>query len=188
MDVSRPTPDVVGVITRFRSALYGFIRKRVPNDAVADDLTQEVWLRITKKLGDLRDTRKLEGWLYRIARNVVTDFYRRQRETVALPVDLPDRPDESAIEELRQKLHEYVKDVVHSLPEPHRAALVLTMYEGLSQQELASRLGLSLTAAKSRVQRARTEVRKIMEGCCRWKFDRFGNIIDWEPRRTCGCD
>jgi RNA polymerase sigma-70 factor (ECF subfamily) len=81
-----------------------------------------------------------------------------------------------------------VKDVVHSLPEPHRAALVLTMYEGLSQQELASRLGLSLTAAKSRVQRARTEVRKIMEGCCRWKFDRFGNIIDWEPRRTCGCD
>lgn len=71
---------------------------------------------------------------------------------------------------------------MESLAEPHREALVLTMYEGLSMQELADRLGISLTAAKSRVQRARAEVRKTMERCCRWEFDRLGNIIDYRSR------
>jgi RNA polymerase sigma-70 factor (ECF subfamily) len=183
-----PAPELSSVIAQFRSSLRGFIRKRVPGDAEADDLTQEVWVRISKKLGSLQETRKLEAWIYQIARNVVTDFYRRRHETAELPADLPVRSDESEIEELRLKLHDYVKDVVHNLPEPHREALVLTMYEGLSMQELADRLGLSLTAAKSRVQRARAEVRKVMEGCCRWKFDTLGNITDWEPRHECGCD
>jgi RNA polymerase sigma-70 factor, ECF subfamily len=182
------TTDLGAVVTQFRSSLRWFIRKRVPSDAIADDLTQEVWVRIARKLGDLHDARKLEAWLYRIARNVVTDFYRRQRETTELPADLPAPADESSIEELRQKLYDYVKGVVDSLPEPHREALVLTMYEGLPQQAMAERLGISLTAAKSRVQRARAEVRKVMDGCCRWKFDARGNIADWEPRRECGCD
>lgn len=180
------SPDLNAVVARFRSALRGFIRKRVPNDTIADDLTQEVWVRIARKLGDLRDTQKLESWIYQIARNVVTDFFRRQRETAELPAGLPAPPDESSVEELRANLHDYVKGVVESLPEPHREALVLTMYEGLSQQELAERVGITLTAAKSRVQRARAEVRKIMEECCRWKFDALGNIIDYEPRK--GCD
>lgn len=188
VDVKPPNPkhELADVVSQFRSSLRGFIRKRVPNDAVADDLTQEVWVRIAKKLGELRDTGKLEAWIYQIARNVVTDFYRRQRETTELPADLPAPPDETVVEELRQNLYDYVKGVVDSLPEPHREALVLTMYEGLSQQEVAERLGISPTAAKSRVQRARAEVRKAMERCCKWKFDRLGNIIDYESRtRKC---
>jgi RNA polymerase sigma-70 factor (ECF subfamily) len=176
------TPEFDAGVTRFRSALRGFIRKRVPNDSLADDLTQEVWVRIARKLGDLRDAQKLEGWIYQIARNVVTDFFRRQRETSELPADLAAPPDDSSIEELRQGLYDYVKGVVHTLPEPHRTALELTMYGGLSQEELAGRLGITLTAAKSRVQRARAEVRKTMERCCRWEFDKLGNIIDYEPR------
>jgi len=168
---------------QFRSHLRGFIRKRVHNDAVADDLTQEVWVRIARKLGELRDTRKLEAWIYQIARNVLTDFYRRQRETSELTEDLPAPPDESAIGELKACLHDYVRGVVQSLPGPHREALMLTMYEGLSQQDLADRLGITLTAAKSRVQRARAEVRKTMENCCHWKFDTLGNIIDYAPRK-----
>lgn len=184
MDVkpTNPEHELADMVGQFRSQLRGFIRKRVPNDAVADDLTQEVWVRIAKKLGELRDTQKLEAWIYQIARNIVTDFYRRQRETMELPADLPAPPDETAVEEVRQNLYDYVKGVVDSLPEPHREALVLTMYEGLSQQEVAERLGLSLTAAKSRVQRARVEVRQTMERCCKWKFDRLGNIIDYESR------
>ncbi len=185
MNTVEAPPDLAIIVTQFRSALRGFIRQRVPNDAVADVLTQEVWVRIARKLGGLRDAQKLEAWVYQIARNVVTDFYRRRRETTELPAELPAPPDETVVEELRQNLYDYVKGVVESLPEPHREALVLTMYQGLSQQELAERLGLSLTAAKSRVQRARAEVRKTMERCCRWKFDRLGNIIDYESRRGC---
>jgi RNA polymerase sigma-70 factor (ECF subfamily) len=186
MTASAPAADLGNVITRFRSSLRAFIRKRVPNEAVADDLTQEVWVRTAKKLGQLRDAQKLEAWIYQIARNGVADFYRRQRPTTELPADLPAPPDEDSIEELRRSLHDYVRGVVDSLPKPHREALMLTIYQGLSQQEVAERLGISLTAVKSRVQRARAEVRKTMERCCKWKFDRLGNIIDYESRtRKC---
>ncbi|MGO9244442.1 MAG: sigma factor [Verrucomicrobiia bacterium] len=61
MNELTPAPELGAVVTQFRSSLRRFIRKRVPGDAEADDLTQEVWVRTAKKLGDLRDTRKLEA-------------------------------------------------------------------------------------------------------------------------------
>jgi len=176
------------VVGQFRRQLGGFIRNRVPDDATADELTQEVWLRVVKKLGNLREVEKLEPWLYQIARNVVTDFHRRHRPHEELPEEIPATEDEREIETLRGQLNDYIKGVVHSLAEPHREALRLTLYEGLSQVELAERLGLSVTAAKSRVQRARAEVRKTMEQCCRWEFDRFGNAVECEPRPQGGCE
>jgi len=182
VNTTATTPDLTVVITQFRSRLRAFVRKRVPDDTSADDLTQEVWIRISRKLTELRDPHALEGWLYQIARNVITDFYRRQRPTAELSDTLRAPADESEAENLRQCLHDYVRGVVETLPEPHREALLLTTYGGLTQAEAAERLGLSLTAAKSRVQRARAEVRKAMERCCRWKFDRLGNIIDYESR------
>jgi len=179
--------DLNAVILRFRLGLRGFIRQQVRDDAVADDLAQEAWLRITQRFGQLRDGQKIEAWIYRIARNIVADHFRRHHETTVLPDELPAPPDNRAIEETQQQHYDYIRDVVGNLPQPHREALTLTIYEGLSQRQLAERLGISLTAAKSRVQRARTEVRKIMEACCRWKFDALGNIIDCEPREKCHC-
>ena len=91
--------------------------------------------------------------------------------------------------ELRESLNEYVRGVVEGLPEPHRTALVLTEYEGLSQVELAARLGLTISAAKSRVQRARAEVRHIVEACCRITTDAYGGVTECEERseKSCAC-
>ncbi len=181
--------DLAAVVTRFRAALRGFIRQRVPNETVADDLTQEVWVRLSRKLGTLRDLSKLEPWLYQVARHVVTDFYRRRRAVEEeLPEEIEAAPaDDGDVEALRRELRDYIRNLIHSLPEPHREALVLTQYEGLSQVELAERLGLSVTAAKSRVQRARAEVRRAMERCCDFDFDKYGNVVDYQPRETCEC-
>jgi RNA polymerase sigma-70 factor (ECF subfamily) len=88
MKQAHTIPELGAVVAQFRWSLRGFIRKRVQNDVVADDLTQDVWVRIARKLGELREVEKLESWIYQIARNVLTDFYRRQRETSELPDDL----------------------------------------------------------------------------------------------------
>ncbi len=76
---------------------------------------------------------------------------------------------------------------VERLPEIYREALRLTEFEGVSQVELARRLGLSVSAAKSRVQRARAMVRAEMERCCRWETDRYGTAVDAQPRRADCC-
>jgi RNA polymerase sigma-70 factor (ECF subfamily) len=175
------------VVAQFRQSLHGFFRKRVRNDALADDLLQEVWIKVAKKLSVLPDVERIDAWLYKIARNVLADFYRRQKETAELPPDLPAAPDEASVESLRDELNKYIGEVVDSLEEPGRTALRLTLYEEVPQVELARRLGLSVSAAKSRVQRARAEVRRRMEQCCAWEFDAYGNATACEPRKSEAC-
>jgi RNA polymerase sigma-70 factor (ECF subfamily) len=71
----------------------------------------------------------------------------------------------------------------------YRDAIIATEYDGLSQVELAQRLGLSVSAAKSRVQRARAMVRETIERCCHFDVDHYGTVVDYTPRiETCECD
>ena len=64
----------------FSTALRAFIRRRVRDDHVADDLLQDVFVRIHDKLDALDDEERMASWIFRIARNVVTDFYRRRSD------------------------------------------------------------------------------------------------------------
>lgn len=71
--------------------------------------------------------------------------------------------------------------LVQRLPQPYRQALLLTEVEGMTPKDLARRLGLSFSGAKSRVQRARDKLRELLLDCCHFEFDRRGTIIDYAP-------
>lgn len=77
--------------------------------------------------------------------------------------------------------------MIDNLPEPYREAVVLTELEGLTQKELAGRLGISLSGAKSRVQRGRQQLKEMLFDCCRFEFDRRGGVVDCEPRSKSDC-
>jgi RNA polymerase sigma-70 factor (ECF subfamily) len=77
--------------------------------------------------------------------------------------------------------------MIDSLPSHYREALLLTEYEGLSQKDLADRLGISISGAKSRVQRARAMLRDLLMECCHFEFDRYGTVIDYHPIACCCC-
>ena len=72
--------------------------------------------------------------------------------------------------------------MISTLPEPYREALVLTEFEGLTQKQMAARLGTSLSGAKSRVQRGREQLKQMLLERCEFEFDRLGRIIDCKPR------
>ena len=78
-----------------------------------------------------------------------------------------------------------LKELIDELPEPYRQALILTEYQGLSQKQLAENLGIWLSGAKSRVQRARGKLREILLRCCHFEFDRRGHIMDYYERCCC---
>jgi RNA polymerase sigma-70 factor, ECF subfamily len=65
--------------------------------------------------------------------------------------------------------------------------VVLTEFDGLTQQQLADRLGISLSGAKSRVQRGREQLKQMLHECCTFEFDRRGKVIDCTPRRKAAC-
>lgn len=134
----------------------------------------------------MRAQEKVGSWLYQIARHVITDHYRSQssKATTTLPDDLAERliaPEDDEENEVVQSLLPCILPLVQRLPWPYRQALLLTEVEGMTQKDLAKRLGLSFSGAKSRVQRARDKLRELLLDCCHFEFDRRGNIIDYAP-------
>ena len=174
------TPTLEAIWNEFADKLGRFIRARVSDPATAEDILQDVFVKIQGRLDTLDDKAKIQSWLYRITRNAIIDHYRTRKETTdvpeSLPAELPEKDPE--LEGLKAAF----RRMLFSLPEPYREALVLTEFEGLTQKELAARLGLSLTGAKSRVQRGRVRLKEMLFDCCRFEFDRRGGVIDCQPR------
>ncbi len=84
-----------------------------------------------------------------------------------------------------QELAQCLTPLIEQLPEHYRAALELSELQGLTQQETAGRLGISLSGAKSRVQRARAKLEELVHQCCRIELDHRGSVVDYEPRHRC---
>ena len=169
---------------QYNQRLLAFIRSRVEDDAEAEDILQETFVRVHRNLCCKTEWEKPESWFFQIARNLIIDHYRRRREMVELPESLPaesDLPEEDAETVLALSL----MDMVNELPEPYGQALLLTEYQGLNQKQLAEYLGISLSGAKSRVQRAREKLRDALLSCCHFEFDRRGHIVDYYQRCCC---
>ena len=173
-------------VAEFSAKLRAFIRRRVRDDATADDLTQETMLKVFRSREALRDGQRIEAWLYRIARTTLIDFYRRQRPGVELPANLADESAEPADEVTAAMTHS-LRIFLEELPEAYREPVRLAEFEGLPLAKIALRMGLSLTAVKSRVRRGRAMLKKKLQDCCRLEFDRMGKVIGYERRRPCAC-
>lgn len=179
------TPTLESIWAEFAVRLGRFIRARVADPATAEDILQDVFVRIYRRLDHLQTPAKLQSWLYLIARNAIIDHYRTTRKMAELPESLPAEPPQENPEvcELRAAL----RRMIDGLPDSYRDAIMLTEFEGLTQKDLADRLGITLSGAKSRVQRARGQLKQLLLDCCRFEFDRRGGIVDCKPRTKEGC-
>jgi len=169
--------------TAFSGRLRGFIAKRVREDVDIDDILQDVFAKIHAGLGELEDDGKLEAWLFQVTRRAIVDHYRKRR-TVELPEDIAE---ETAAEDVSAEVSSWLDPMMSLIPEEDREALRLTDLKGLSQKDLAARLGISVTGAKSRVQRARARLKGALLDCCHIELDRRGQPIDYTRKRSdCG--
>ena len=181
------------VWTEMQGPIRRFIRSRVGDGHVADDLTQEVMLKAQTHLADAPAEDRLTAWLFQIARNTVTDFYRsrRNRGQVTLDqVEEPPSPPAAAAADVTTELAACLRPMVGRLPRPYREAVELTEFGGLTQHALAGRLGISLSGAKSRVQRGREKLKAMLLDCCSIEVSRNGTVLDCERTdrsgRYCG--
>ena len=145
----------------FSGRLRGFIAKRVREEVDIDDILQDVFAKIHAGLGDLKDGEKLEAWLFQVARRAVIDHYRKRR-LVELPEEVAEK---ASPRDISAEVASWLDPMMSLLTEEDREALRLTDLEGLSQKDLAARLDLSVTGAKSRVQRARVRLKEALLDC-----------------------
>ncbi|MDD3140518.1 MAG: RNA polymerase sigma factor SigZ [Lachnospiraceae bacterium] len=176
--------NINNIWEEFSTPLFAFIKRRINNDQDVEDVLQNVFMKIYNNINKLDELNNIHAWVYTITKNTIIDYYRMQNhdfyfdeisEDIAIGENLVA---ENTINEISQCLIM----MIQFLPEKYKQALTLTEIENLSQKELADKAGLSVSGAKSRVQRARVLLKEDFLSCCNLEMDSRGNIIDYEVK------
>ena len=159
------------LLSRYEKFVYSAVRYELKNDDDAFDVSQEVFIRLYNAAGGFRCESTLKTWLFRMCKNCAYDFMRKNYKHKFLSLTSPedgegeteipsyDTPDEDV---LRKERIETVRRAIRSLSEEHRDVIVLREFEELSYGEIADLLGLSEGTVKSRINRAREALKKIL--------------------------
>jgi RNA polymerase sigma-70 factor (ECF subfamily) len=165
--------------------LFAFVNSKVKDRSLAEDIVQEVFIKVHTKSHQVNEPEKLSGWIYRVASNTVTDHFRKDKKRQLQPVDVETDGGEH---EFNECVARCLRILMSTLPDKYREALELTEFENLSQSHLAKRLAISHSGARSRVQRARKMLKDKMDALFIIETDAYGNVIICENRDGCGCN
>lgn len=170
----------------YHTKLHAFTNKRVNNSSAADDILQEIFIKIQSKIETLKSADKVEAWIYQIARNAIIDYFRTHKPDSELPESLsapvPD-PGDTA----RQEIKDGLLLMIRKLPAHYREFVMMYEIEGLKQTEVAARQKVTISCAKARIQRGRARLREMLLQCCHFKFDGQGRVIDYEKKKCNSC-
>lgn len=146
------------LVRMYYGKIYNYIFYRVSDRSIAEDLTQDVFVKLTRSIHDYIPMASFSAFLYRIARNTLTDYFRTAKPTEELQDTLPAQDKLAAVE---AKLD--VQMLLSRLPEEQRECIILYYLQGLTYREISGILGIPIPTAKSRVQRGLAACKKHME-------------------------
>jgi len=175
------------IYKNFADELLYFIKKRADNISDAEDILQDVFIKIHSSIDSLQNETKLRAWIFQIARNTIIDHYRKIK-----PADnnLPELVlnGENDDESPKKQLADSIREMIDDLPEKYSKVLCLKECYGYTQKEVSEKLELSYSGTKSRIQRGRDLLRDSLMKCCHYEFDKYGTPIDYHPITCCCCE
>lgn len=176
--------SVAPVFLEYEKQLKRFVQKRVKDSGNTDDILQQLYLKLYKNCEQLQGINNMNAWLYQITRNTVNDFFRENSKTVALAEDA-EIADTNEQDLVKQEIEALVRPLIQLLPKEYAEALLLSEIEGISQKEIAEKLGISYSGAKSRVQRGREKLKQKFMECCIVELDRDGQLVSATVKDSC---
>jgi len=165
----------------------------VQNDELAKDIHQDVFIKIHENIESLKDDKKVKSWVLQITRNTILDYYNSNKKSIS-EIELSNLQDQTLdiytvidnkSRNLETEITEGLIPLINSLPKKYAEAIRLVEFEGLSQVQLAKKLNISPSGAKSRVQRGRKLIKETLLNCCHYKFDKYGKVIDLKSFKSC---
>jgi RNA polymerase sigma-70 factor (ECF subfamily) len=152
---------------RYRLILFGLLVRILNSRAEAEDILQEVFLQVWRRAADFDERRgRPFTWLVTLARSRAIDRLRmlasRERVAVAAARDLSDETSDAAQDAFRSEQREIVAGALAELPDEQRRALMLAYFEGLTQSEIATRLGTPLGTVKTRMRSGMIKLRELL--------------------------
>ena len=179
------TPDTV--YREFRTKLQSYLARRLRNSDDVEDVLQDVFVRVTRNAQTLKSVREPLAWLYTLTNSALVDHLRKQRNHVEVTDgDVENIPDLSE-RDTENDFSACLLPLVDNLPEKYQGAVKFVDMGGGKQTELAKSTGLTVSAAKSRVQRGRHMLKEAILGCCLVERDGLQNVTALDSGE-CGAD
>lgn len=165
---------------QYSDELRGYLIKKTGDKNLAEDILQEAFIKVHLKISELRSSHLLRVWLYRICDNTLTDHYRKQ---------VHPEPVESTVAEEEPDSHSAencLLPLIEQLPEKYQKALLLSEIKGLKQNRVAEILGITISGAKSRIQRGRKLLQEGFIDCCDYTLNEKGVLVgECKPEKEC---
>ena len=159
----------------YNKDLKKFILSKVKDKDVSNDILQDVFIKVHLKITELENEDKLKQWIYQITRNTINDYFRKNKLT--LDADKIDLPEETTEPKPNRQFAKCLTSFIKNLPKKYKEAITLVELNNISQLQLAEKLQISYSGAKSRVQRGRELLKAHFSDCCDVTTDRYGNVV-----------
>ena len=172
--------DISLLWLEYKNGLKYYIFKKVKNEEIANDLSHEVLMKVYNSCCSHIEIKNVRSWMFQIAHNTTIDYLKKQQK---LTDHIPESYDDD--QTVFQDAGEIIRPLMQLLPEKYATPLQLSDIEELKQKEVAQKLNLSLTATKSRVQRARNLLKEKIIECTHLEKDDKGNLISIEVKSDC---
>ncbi len=172
--------DTLTIWKNINERLSHFVLGKVKDADLTKDIVQDVFLKVFTKYDSIRNKDKIIPWIYQVARNEVVNHFRKNKTiTLMNEIEVSSNSDDNLTSELSECLH----PMIDSLPEKYRQALIMADIEKIPQKEIAEKLNISYSGAKSRVQRGREMLKSLLEECCTITTDVYGDVLDYRSNK-----
>ena len=169
--------------------LYKFIHRKIKDKEIAKDILQDVLLKILEKKDTMKNSDNYEGWIFQITRNLLIDYYRKNNRNIDLSLLLHSNESNSNLSDIYERFTASLNEFIKDLPPKYKEPLILSDIQGLNQKVISEKLNLTLSATKSRIQRARKLLKDNFWECSSFEFDSYGKVIDFHPKgKSCICN
>lgn len=175
--------ETTNIWNEFSEALKRFIYSKVNDHATADDLLQEVFIKIHLNHHQIKKQGSVKSWIFTLTNNAIKDHLKTQSKTTNRIAEIIDH--ENVLEE-EHSSKDCILPLVKNLPPTYKDAVLLSEIKGLKQAEVAALLSISLSAAKSRIQRGRELLKQGFIECCDYKLNEFGHLVgEHKEKKDC---
>ncbi|MCJ7765987.1 MAG: sigma-70 family RNA polymerase sigma factor [Thiovulaceae bacterium] len=182
--MKRETTEFEAIYRQFRMPLLRFIRYKISDAHAAEDLLQEVFIKASHSLESLKDEKKIQSWLFRIASNTIIDYYRKHRIPLS---DETDVAQDVESETVLQELSCCIGPFLEALPSAQHAAMQAIYLHEQTEAEYASQNELNLSTVKSQVRRAKASMKLFFEACCSFERNKDNEVVDFRERDCKRC-
>ena len=179
--------EVTAIYKEFNQQLFGYVKSKIRSKEDAEDILQNVFIKISTHVDKLAEEEKLKNWIFTITRNASIDFYRvnANKKKVSVPDEIDETISESQDPDQTKGLDECISTMIDLLPLEYREIILDSEIKGIKQKDLADKYGLAYPSVRSRVQRGRARLKQLFYNCCHIEADKHGNILEAQGRTDC---